>query len=187
MWAPAVGDRMVQNGERLEDQSRVKVLLVVYSYHHMNTWKLASVFASVLGAQVKTPQQIDPGELGGYDLIGFGSGVDSGRHYQELLDLADQLPPAAGKKAFVFSTNGAPAALFDEKMSQEQMAKNHRLIKEKLHAKGYTIVGEFSCPGFNTNLFLKHLGGLNKGRPNAEDLKHAEAFARSLRQEQNEK
>ena len=67
------------------------------------------------------------------------------------------------------------------------MAKNHRLIREKLQAKGYAIVGEFACPGFNTNRFLKYLGGMNKGRPNAEDLKRAEEFARSLRQELNEK
>jgi flavodoxin len=172
---------MLQNGNILEDQSRGKALLIVYSYHHMNTEKVANVFAKVLGAQVKTPQQTRPGELGDNDLIGFGSGIDSGRHYKELLDFADQLPPAAGKKAFIFSTNGAPASLFSESMSRDQMAKNHSLIKDKLEAKGYTIVGEFSCPGFNTNLFLKHLGGLNKGRPNEEDLKRAEEFARGLK------
>ncbi len=69
-------------------------------------------------------------------------------------------------------------------MSRDQMAKNHRLIKEKLQAKGYAIVGEFSCPGFNTNSFLKHIGGLNKGRPNGEDRARAEAFATGLMQEQ---
>jgi hypothetical protein len=33
---------------------------------------------------------------------------------------------------------------------------------------GYTIVDEFGCACFNTNKFLKHFGGLNKGRPNEE-------------------
>ena len=28
----------------------------------------------------------------------------------------------------------------------------------------------------------KFCGGMNKGRPNAEDLKHAEAFAQNLKQ-----
>jgi hypothetical protein len=32
-----------------------------------------------------------------------------------------------------------------------------------------------------TNSFLKLFGGLNKGRPNAEDLKHAEEFAQNLK------
>ncbi len=55
------------------------------------------------------------------------------------------------------------------------------MLKEKLQSKGYVIVDEFSCPGFNTNSFLKYFGGLNKGRPNAEDLKRAEEFARNLK------
>lgn len=43
-------------------------------------------------------------------------------------------------------------------------------------------MGEFGCPGLDTNSLLKLLGGLNKGRPNAEDLKQAEEFGRSLKQ-----
>jgi hypothetical protein len=49
-------------------------------------------------------------------------------------------------------------------------------------AKGYKIVDEFGCVGFNTNSFLRFFGGLNKGRPNAEDLKRAEDFALGLTQ-----
>ena len=41
----------------------MKSLLVLYSYHHMNTEKIAKVFAKVLDAQIKTPQQIDFKEL----------------------------------------------------------------------------------------------------------------------------
>ena len=44
------------------------------------------------------------------------------------------------------------------------------------------IVDEFTCTGFNTNSFLKLFGGINKGRPNADDLKHAEEFAQKLKQ-----
>ena len=43
---------------------------------------------------------------------------------------------------------------------------------EKLESKGYKVVDEFQCKGFNTNSFLKLFGGMNKGRPNASDLKH---------------
>jgi hypothetical protein len=49
-----------------------------------------------------------------------------------------------------------------------------------LQAKGYPVIGEFGCAGWNTNSLLKYLGGLNKGRPNADDLKNAEAFAREM-------
>jgi flavodoxin len=177
---------MAQNGNNIKDRLPEKTLLVVFSYHHMNTEKVAGAFAKVLDAKIKTPQQADPEELNDYDLIGFGSGIDSDKHYKQLLDFADALPRVADKKAFIFSTNGAPASLFSESMSSDQMEKNHRLIRKKLRAKGYAIVGEFSCPGFNTNLFLKHLGGLNRGRPNGEDLNRAVEFALGLKQKMRE-
>jgi flavodoxin len=159
------------------DQPPIKALLVVYSYHHMNTEKVANVFAGVLGAQVKSPLKTKPEELESYDLVGFGAGIDSGKHYKELLDFADQLPPASGKKAFIFSTAGMTG--------KDKVAKDHATLREKLQAKGYVIVDEFGCKGFNTNSFLKYVGGMNKGSPSAEDLKHAEEFALGLKQKIN--
>ena len=50
----------------------MKSLLVLYSYHHKNTEKVAKAFAKVLNAQIKTPRQTVPEELQEYDLIGFG-------------------------------------------------------------------------------------------------------------------
>jgi len=35
--------------------------------------------------------------------------------------------------------------------------------------------------GYNTNSFLKIIGGINKGRPNAVDLKNAKEFAKNLK------
>jgi flavodoxin len=155
-----------------------RALLVVYSYHHRNTEAIARAIAAVLGAAVVTPQEIDSTEVAGYDLVGFGSGIDSGKHYAPLLDLANRLPQVANRKAFIFSTCGIPAFGF----SQEFALKNHSALRERLLAKGYKIVDEFGCVGFNTNSFLRFFGGLNKGRPNAEDLKRAEDFALGLTQ-----
>jgi flavodoxin len=149
----------------------MRSILVLFSYHHNNTEKIAKVFASVLGAQVKAPKETGPEELKENDLIGFGSGIYDGKHHKDLLDLADRLPSVAGKKAFLFSTS------FDRRIDLI-----HSALREKLESKGYIIVDEFNCGGFNTNSFLKYFGGLNKGRPNAEDLKHAEEFAQGLRE-----
>jgi flavodoxin len=149
----------------------MKSLLVLLSYHHNNTQKIANVFAKILDAQIKTPQQIDPEELQEYSLIGFGSGIYSEKHHKALLDLADKLPQVTNRRAFIFSTSS----------DLEPLAKNHSALREKLQSKGYMIVDEFSCAGFNTNSFLKLFGGMNKGRPNAQDLKRAEEFAQSLK------
>ena len=83
----------------------MKVLVIVFSYHHQNTEKIAQVFAKVLDAQIKTPQQVNLEKLQAYDLIGFGSGIDGEKHYQVLLDLAYTLPTVTNKKAFIFSTS----------------------------------------------------------------------------------
>jgi len=152
----------------------MKSLLVLFSYHHNNTEKIANVFAKVLDAQIKTPQQINPGELQEYSLIGFGSGIYSAKHHKDLLDLADKIPQVTNRKAFIFSTSAM--------IGEAKVAKDHSLLREKLQSKGYMIVDEFACKGFNTNKFLKYFGGINKGRPNAEDLKHAEEFAQNLKQ-----
>jgi flavodoxin len=150
----------------------VKSLIVVFSYHHKNTQKLAEVMAKILDAQVRSPQETVPDELVQYDLVGFGAGIDSGKHYRELLDFADALPQVTDKKAFIFSTSGMTG--------EKKLVKDHLALREKLQSKGYLIVDEFQCIGFNTNSFLKYFGGINKGRPNSEDLKHAEEFALKL-------
>ena len=149
-------------------------LLILFSYHHKNTEKIAKVFSKVLDAQIRTPQQVSPEELQDYGLVGFGSGIYGEKHHELLLDLADTLPRVTNKKAFIFSTSAI--------MGEDKVAKDHSLLREKLQSKGYTIVDEFACKGYNTNSFLKYFGGMNKGRPNAEDLKNAEEFAQNLKQ-----
>jgi flavodoxin len=156
------------------ENERMKTLLVLVSYHHHNTEKIAKVFANVLDAPIKTPQQVKPEELEEYGLVGFGSGIYGGKHHGDLLDLADTLPPVTGRKAFIFSTSAITG--------EAKVARDHAQLRKKLASKGYIIVGEFSCRGFNTNSFLKLFGGMNKGRPNAEDLQNAEAFALNLKQ-----
>jgi flavodoxin len=156
----------------------LRSLVVVFSCHHGNTQKIATACAGVLGADVKTPQQAKPEEIAEYDLVGFGSGIYSATFAPSVLDLADRLPHAAGKNAFIFSTCGAPAFIAD----REFMAKNHSQIRKRLQAKGYTVIGEFGCAGWNTNSFLRYFGGLNKGKPDAEDLANAETFAREMKE-----
>jgi flavodoxin len=153
----------------------MKNAIIYVSIHNGNTEKVAITIAKVLNADLKKPEQIEPNSLSDYELIGFGSGIDGEKHYKVLLDLADKLPHITNKKAFIFSTCSAVGGI-----TEEVILKNHHSLREKLQSKGYVIVDEFSCKGFNTNSFLKFFGGINKGRPNAEDLKNAERFAENL-------
>ena len=150
----------------------MKTLIICFSYHHKNTEKIASVLAKILEAKVKAPTTVDPNELSDFDLVGFGSGISFGKHYKDLLDLTDKLPKVTNKKAFIFSTSG----------QANNGPKFHKKLREALESKGFSIVGEFNCAGFDTYGALKIFGGIQKGRPDADDLKQAEAFAVGLKQ-----
>ena len=152
----------------------MRSLIVCYSFHHNNTQKVAETMARVFDAQVKTPQQTNPEELQQFDLVGFGSGIFNEKHHQSLLELGDKLPQATDKKAFIFSTSFVAV---DSHVFGKVSGKFHTALREKLQSKGYIVVGEFNCKGFNTNRIYGRFGGMNKGRPNAKDLKHAEEFA----------
>ncbi len=170
---------MKNNNEMYTESNSKKFLLVLYSYHHHNTEKIAKVFAEVLGAEIKTPKQIIPENIQDYDLVGFGSGIYGFKHHKTILNLADRLPQVEGKKAFIFSTSGARMGSGMVKIT----SKFHDELREKLLSKGYIIVDEFNCKGFNTNGPLKFVGGLNRGRPNARDLKNAEEFAWNIKRD----
>jgi flavodoxin len=148
----------------------MKTLIVYTSVHHQNTEKVAKVMAEELGADLVSIDQAQPDTLMAYDLIGFGSGIYGGKFHQTLIQFIEGLPTFAGKQAFIFSTRGGgegqgPAAL-----------------KEMLVNRGFSITGDFSCKGWLTAGPLKLFGGINKGRPNADDLEEARVFARGLKE-----
>jgi flavodoxin len=53
-------------------------------------------------------------------------------------------------------------------------------LKEKLSEKGFRIIGEFSCRGYDTFGPFKIIGGIRKDRPNKKDIEQARNFAQSL-------
>ena len=148
----------------------MKTLIVYFSFHHKNTEKIAKIFAQVLEAKIKKPFEIKPEEINNYDLIGFGSGIYFWRHHRVLIDFAKKLPLVNNKKSFIFSTFGFKNPFIDF----------HKPLRNILLQKGFKILSEFSCPGFDTYGPLKIFGGINKGRPNDKDLKRAEEFVQNL-------
>ena len=147
----------------------MKTLIVYASVHHQNTEKVAKVMAEELGADLIPVAKAQPETLAAYDLIGFGSGIYFMKHHKTLLQFVETLPPMTQKRAFVFSTSG------------DGRLKNHASLKEKLVSRGFTLVDEFCCKGWDTVGPLKLFGGINKGRPDENDLAAARAFARELK------
>jgi len=151
----------------------MKALLIYVSVHHGNTEKVARNMANVLEADSVQVKQANATKLERYDLIGFGSGVYFGKHHASLLDFVDRLPAVRNKKAFIFSTSGLRKIPFVHDFD--------RSLKEKLRRKGFDVIGEFSCRGYDTSRAAMIVGGINRGRPNTRDLQQAEDFAGRLK------
>jgi len=147
----------------------MKVLIIYSSTHHKNTERIAQAMAEVLGADLVETQNAKAEDILNYDLIGFDSGIYMWEHHKLLLKFVDRLKPASGKKVFIFSTSGAPYG-----------KKHHKKLREELIKKGFNIVGEFNCLGWDTVGLLKLIGGMNKGRPNEQDIENAKNFAKEL-------
>lgn len=151
--------------------ARTKTLIVVKSVHHLNTAKVAAVIAGVLQADVLAPEEATPDLLSGYDLVGFGSGIYFGRIHSALRHWIRQLRPStAAQPAFLFSTAGLPFLRLVW----------HWPFKRQLSRRGFEVIGEFCCRGFDTVGPLRLVGGLNRGHPDEADLARAAEFAGQL-------
>jgi flavodoxin len=167
------------NPKQSEADMGSKVLIALESSENGATAKIARRIAGVLGARLVSAEHVTTEEIQGCSLIGFGSGIFDQRHHAALFALAERLPELSGKKAFVFSTSGVSRQVCLDHGIEDA----HTPLREKLRSKGFQLVGEFNCAGFNNNSFLKLFGGINRGRPNAKDLEKAESFARELTEE----
>jgi flavodoxin len=148
----------------------MKTLIIYMSYHHQNTEKIAKVMGEELEADLVPANQARADALATYGLVGFGSGIYYRKFHKTIITFAEALPVVADKQAFVFSTSGSGGT------------KQHTAFKELLESRGFTIVGEFSCKGWDTVGPFRLIGGVNKGRPNEEDLEHARVFAHGLKE-----
>jgi flavodoxin len=147
-------------------------LILCKSIHHGNTARVARAIAAELDAEIALPEEVSCTSLQRRPLVGFGSGVYYGRMHEALFDWLSGLPedPESRIPAFVFSTSGLPwlAWLW------------HRPMRCLLARKGFRVIGDFSCGGYDTWGPLRFIGGVNRKRPDERDLTRAGQFARRL-------
>ncbi len=150
----------------------MKSLIVCVSKSHGNTRRVAERMAEVLGADVVEPEAVDPEALRQYDLVGFGSGIYYMSVDDRLRKLIRRLPTVTGVRAFTFFTSGA---------REIPLLDYNKPVRKHLEAKGFEVIGAFSCRGFDTIGPFGFIGGINRGRPNDHDLDRAAAFAARMR------
>ncbi|MFA5310264.1 MAG: NUDIX domain-containing protein [Candidatus Paceibacterota bacterium] len=150
----------------------MKTLIICSSTHRGNTEKIGRAIADELNAEMIKPSELKDFDLKPYDLVGLGSGIYGGRHHASILELADKFENAENKRFFIFSTSG---------FKDNSKNSHDKLLIEKIIGKKGKIVSIFNCLGFTDSGPLKLFGGINKGRPNEEDIKKAKEFAEGLK------
>ena len=145
----------------------MRVLIIYHSEHHQNTEKIARTMAAKIEVELKEAKDVNTEDINDHDILGFGSGVYNGRLHKDLSEIIDNIPYQDNKKSFIFSTTGS--------MTYSRLA--HDRFRSLLIKKGFKVIGEFSCLGFDTALTRE---GINKGRPDKEDLENAEGFIESI-------
>jgi flavodoxin len=139
------------------------VLIIYHSEHHGNTKKIAKAMAEKINADILKVADVNLNKFEEYDIVGFGSGVYNGKLHKELSEILSKIPQQDDKKAFIFSTTG----------SKTYSSMAYERFRPMLEEKSFEIIGEFSCLGFDTALTKE---GINKSRPNKQDIKDAEDF-----------
>ncbi|MDR0518589.1 MAG: hypothetical protein LBG82_00830 [Clostridiales Family XIII bacterium] len=123
-----------------------------------NTRRLAAAVAGAIGER---PQDIsEAGEVRGVDTLFIGASVYAGKINPKLREFLEGIGAGEVKQAVVFGSAAGEKSARDE--IAEILAPNGITVSEKY----------FLCKGS----FLLS----NKGRPNADDLAKAEAFASEI-------
>lgn len=151
----------------------MKTAIVYVSTHHGNTKKLVDAIAAVGSNDKENSVVLIDGteqkavDLSGYDNIGFASGVAYGKYYPQILKFMENNLPE-GKKVFFIHTAGDPR-------------ENHNAAAKRISdEKHCEYLGTYFCKGYDTYGPFKLIGGINKGRPNEQDISKAVEFYKKL-------
>lgn len=145
----------------------MKTLIIYESTHQGNTKKLCDAIAeecdvSLIDARV-LKDEINWKE---YGLVGFASGIDFGKFYENVSRIAGTVPK--GTKTFFLYTCAQKSKDFSSDIAGK--------VKK---AEGI-ILGSYGCKGFNKYGPWKLIGGMNKNHPNRKELDEGVEFYKKL-------
>lgn len=146
----------------------MKTAIFYASVHHGNTKKVAEAMAEALSAELFDLIKQGGADISGYDLIGLASGIYYSNMHKAVRKFAEETEFRPGQKVFLVCTCGMDSKDFTKK------------VRKTLEDKQVEVLDSFRCRGFDTFGPLVLIGGIAKGRPNAEDLERAREYARNL-------
>ena len=146
----------------------MKTAIFYASVHHGNTKKVTEAMAEALSAELFDLTKQGDADISGYDLIGLASGIYYSNMHKAVRKFAEETEFRPGQKVFLVCTCGMDSKDFTKK------------VRKTLEDKQVEVLDSFRCRGFDTFGPLVLIGGIAKGRPNAEDLERAREYARNL-------
>jgi flavodoxin len=151
----------------------MKAAVASVSVSHGTTARVATVIAEELDAAVLEPEAAAP-MLDRCDLLGVGSGIFAMAFHPRPCRSCGRPAQRPVRREGV--------RVLDERDERAPVVVVGHRLNERLAAKGYEVVGSFSCRGWDTWRPLRVVGGINKRRPDQADLDKARAFAGGLRE-----
>lgn len=147
----------------------MRTAIVYYSRHHENTKKLLDAIRKASKDEITLidAAKTETADLGGYDRIGFASGIYYSKFDKRVLQFAKEHTPS-GKDVFFLYTCGSEKDGYT------------KAIREALAGKNVRVLGEYGCLGLDTFGPFKLIGGIAKNHPDQNDLQKAVSFYSNL-------
>ena len=144
-----------------------KTVIVYASKHHGNTYKLVKAISDKYPVATIDVTKEFVVDLSEYDMIGFASGIDFGKFYEEIENFAKENLPTQKKVFFLYT------CAMDRKGFTDSM-------REIVEQKDGEILGEYGCKGYNTYGPWKMIGGMNKKHPTEIEIAESVEFFSTL-------
>ncbi|MDO5062347.1 MAG: flavodoxin domain-containing protein [Peptostreptococcaceae bacterium] len=144
-----------------------KVAIIYASVHHKNTEKLVKRIAQKCPVDLYDITQIKSVDLSPYEMIGFASGIYMARPHKlirKFLNEQEGLPD----QTFVILTSGIGKGEFANAFSEE------------LSEKGFDVLGEFECRGYDTFGPFRSMYEQRPDHPNEDDIQNAIVFVEEV-------
>ena len=134
-----------------------KAILIYASKHHGNTYKLAKAISEKYEIAMIDATKETIIDLQEYAVIGFASGIDFGKFYEEIENFAEANLPIKKEVFFLYTCA----------MERKGFTNSIREIALK---KDAIILGEYGCKGYNTYGPWQLIGGMNKNHPTEAEI-----------------
>lgn len=147
----------------------MKLCVIYDSFHKKNTEKvLLGVQAAQPDIELVKAKDFDEAVLEHADAVGFASGLYFGKLSKRLLAVIERVNSKETGPVFYMYT-----ATIRNRRYERSLQKQTRLA-------GKRLLGIWFCRGYNSYGPFKLLGGVNRKRPNADDIKRAIAFVEGI-------